>query len=488
MNRPYFISLFLVLSLLGLSGAVKADNALLPTVNLPQALHFLTPAGEDIMLSPDSYEVEVVDSWLKLLPKGEARTAMVLIEALPGSHDEPVTEPVVRGQFDESNPDLFHLAVLLPDGTGWEALGTTSGVRPRGSVLAYLRSKMPSRNPPSLSTRKPQPQHRFAQRSNPVNCGPYSNDIVKQEGVHQPPALAVYQNQLHMIVNKFYDGSNVGIMTALIDVAPPLEHWVYANGQWHLNRPALSQRSQKGVALATLGDKLHMVRKDEDSDQLFHSFFDGEQWTASFKIPNQKSKARPALARFEGALHLVYVGENSIDVLHSIYRDKKWTIPQKTGIKSADVPALAISPIGFRRPLLHMVTTLPVGVDLPLNIRYLFLSAFGGNRWSSAKKIAKEITVLAPSLASTQSGSEKWLQLMHSGNSTQELRQILYGPYQSGRETKVGWFNDQRFLNQKSESSPSVTFLEGCWHMVTVKNDRLLHTTFSTKDVHLQAR
>jgi hypothetical protein len=77
---------------------------------------------------------------------------------------------------------------------------------------------------------------------------------------------------------------------------------------------------------------------------------------------------------------------------------------------------------------------------------------------------------------------------MHTGKTAQELRHILYGPYQSGKETKVGWFDDQRFLNQKSEAPPSVTFFEGCWHMVTVKNDRLLHSTFSTKEVHPRAR
>ena len=47
-----------------------AANALTTTVELPTSIHFLTPAGDDVEVGSGIYQVEVAESWLKLVPEG----------------------------------------------------------------------------------------------------------------------------------------------------------------------------------------------------------------------------------------------------------------------------------------------------------------------------------------------------------------------------------------------------------------------------------
>jgi hypothetical protein len=67
-------------------GSVMMVHADIPhplTVDFPASLHFLTPGGEDVVLPAGMYQVEVAESWLKLLPEGLGRTEAVLLEATP---------------------------------------------------------------------------------------------------------------------------------------------------------------------------------------------------------------------------------------------------------------------------------------------------------------------------------------------------------------------------------------------------------------------
>ena len=128
------------------------SEGLQPTVHLDRQVHFFTPQGEDISLPSGNYHIEMAESWLKLLPEGEAPSSMILLEAIKGNHGEQLAETTVRVAPDESNPDIFYLAILLPDGTGLETSGSYSGIRTRRSRLAILkRSK-------SKTTRRLAPQ------------------------------------------------------------------------------------------------------------------------------------------------------------------------------------------------------------------------------------------------------------------------------------------------------------------------------------------
>ena len=107
-------------------------------VEFSSVLHFLTPSGEDVEVGPGIYEVETAESWLKLVPEGESPASAVLLEALAGAHQESLTQQTVRLERDTEHPDVFHLAMLLPGGTGLETIGTTSGIFSRGVQMAIL--------------------------------------------------------------------------------------------------------------------------------------------------------------------------------------------------------------------------------------------------------------------------------------------------------------------------------------------------------------
>lgn len=115
-------------------------------VELPFAIHFLTPGGEDVVVGPGSYDLEVADSWLKLVPVGEGRMSAILLEGTPGTHEEILGESAARAVSDTLDPNVFHVALLHPGGTGLEAIGTKSGIRPRGFNFKFL-TKMNTRPP-----------------------------------------------------------------------------------------------------------------------------------------------------------------------------------------------------------------------------------------------------------------------------------------------------------------------------------------------------
>ena len=115
-----------------------ANPSSFSTIEFDQPLHFFGVDGTDMVIPPGHYQVEAAESWLKLVPAGEPRSAAVLLEAKQGRHGETLTEPVVRTEEDKDNPDVFHIAVLLSDGSGLEAIGTKSGIRPRAVNFAFM--------------------------------------------------------------------------------------------------------------------------------------------------------------------------------------------------------------------------------------------------------------------------------------------------------------------------------------------------------------
>ena len=135
--EPFCTCLFSILTIVGGSTLALAETAS-TTVEFPSAIHFLTPAGDDIEVSQGSYEVEAAESWLKLVPEGQGRMEAVLLDAVQGKHEEPLTEITVRLEEDPENQDVFHLVLLRSDGSGLEAMGTKSGIRPRGWKSAFV--------------------------------------------------------------------------------------------------------------------------------------------------------------------------------------------------------------------------------------------------------------------------------------------------------------------------------------------------------------
>jgi len=126
-QRPYLFTLITAACLALFTGATYADT----TVTLDQPVHFLTAEGSDVVLDAGSYTVEAADGWLKVTPSEGKTVDALLLEAQSATHEESLTEPLtilVQGE----TPDVHHLALLLPDGNRFEAIGTYSGIRSRG--------------------------------------------------------------------------------------------------------------------------------------------------------------------------------------------------------------------------------------------------------------------------------------------------------------------------------------------------------------------
>lgn len=127
----FFLSL--CLTLLFLAGSVHAASTDPErTIELHSTVHFLSPDGSNIEISPGLYEVEPAEGWIRLIP-GERRNAL-LIEANRSSHSLEIENPLAM-TFPGDTPeeaDLHFVLLLLPGGQSLEATGTYSGIRPRG--------------------------------------------------------------------------------------------------------------------------------------------------------------------------------------------------------------------------------------------------------------------------------------------------------------------------------------------------------------------
>jgi hypothetical protein len=103
------------------------------TITLDQAVHFIGTDGSDAVADPGDYSVEAAQEWLRLIPGTERRNAL-LIEANAITHEEILTSPMaisLPGEEGET-ADIHHVVLLLPDGQSLDAVGTYSGIRPRG--------------------------------------------------------------------------------------------------------------------------------------------------------------------------------------------------------------------------------------------------------------------------------------------------------------------------------------------------------------------
>jgi hypothetical protein len=100
------------------------------TVSLTQAVHFTDAEGQDVVVGPGSYRVDAEGTnRIRLFPAETGKA--VVIDAVSFTHQQLVESPVPLTVPDPQQPDVLHLALLSPGGTGLDAIGTYSGVKPR---------------------------------------------------------------------------------------------------------------------------------------------------------------------------------------------------------------------------------------------------------------------------------------------------------------------------------------------------------------------
>jgi pimeloyl-ACP methyl ester carboxylesterase len=102
-----------------------------PVILLDKTVHFAAPDGTPVLVNPGGYIVEAVDKSLRLtVPDGESP---LVVSASPGTHKEAIKSPTALSfAEDGGRSDIHHIVLLFPDGKSLDAVGTYSGIMPRG--------------------------------------------------------------------------------------------------------------------------------------------------------------------------------------------------------------------------------------------------------------------------------------------------------------------------------------------------------------------
>lgn len=103
------------------------------SITISQSIHFFAEDGGDVMASAGTYNLEQAGPrQLRLVrqPNAEAGHPLV-IDAVPINLGEAVGQPVALHLLWKE--EEHHLILLSRSGEGLEAIGSTSGIRSRGS-------------------------------------------------------------------------------------------------------------------------------------------------------------------------------------------------------------------------------------------------------------------------------------------------------------------------------------------------------------------
>ncbi len=129
--------------LIGILGGEPASTFASAQVELNQTLHFTDPDGMPIQLDPGIYEFSYSEGeQLHVSPAGKKP---LTIHARPGDHSEPITQPKALVVEDEGDATVVWVMYLLPNGKGWEAMGSTTGIQSRGRLRLSKRKRNFSR-------------------------------------------------------------------------------------------------------------------------------------------------------------------------------------------------------------------------------------------------------------------------------------------------------------------------------------------------------
>ena len=292
----------------------------------------------------------------------------------------------------------------------------------------------------------------YSTRGRAVDWRPGS--VLEAQGTKAAPAVAVYNNQLHMV--HLGDSTN-NIWWSIFDG----QTWKTAKGAPG-NATIPGQKSKASPALAVFDRKLHMVHLGDSSNDIWWSMYDGDSWKQSNglggneKIPHQKSKASPALAVFNGRLHMVHLGDSSNELWMSIYDGISWK--QSNGLAgnekipgqlSKSAPSLAV----FNNRL-HMLHSGNSSNDI-------WWSMYDGVSWKKSdgtegnEKIPEQKSKVSPSLAVFNNE----LHMVHLGDSSNDIWNSTF----NGK-----WAANRRRYDGKSKACPVMADLAGKFYMLHV--------------------
>lgn len=133
MIRDRFLTAAILVFVIAPPLSVSAvEMGTLPTIELPDPIHFTAPDGSDVVMAPGVYQ----------MARGKESTLV-----LTGQNDQPVPEiqactmsyggvleaPTALLIEEDGEEDEIHLVLLSPDGDDRDAIDTLSGTRSRAT-------------------------------------------------------------------------------------------------------------------------------------------------------------------------------------------------------------------------------------------------------------------------------------------------------------------------------------------------------------------
>jgi hypothetical protein len=164
-----------------------------------------------------------------------------------------------------------------------------------------------------------------------LHWGPSS--IVTNAQTSHPPALALFDNKMHLVWKGPVGDHNV-------------YHATYAGGAWSVAQPVPGVATTSQPALVVYGGALFLVFKGAEGDHgIYWSSLasSASAWLAPTKIADFATGTGPAVVAFSGRLHLVWKGVGDDYRLNTANFDGNfwWPRHEIPGVASSSTPSLA---------------------------------------------------------------------------------------------------------------------------------------------------
>jgi len=117
-----------LLFVLFLPTAGIAEAPLAPSVSINQGLFFMSLAGEPVQLEPGTYQVTQGKTESHLMLVKDGGSVQILAERI--EHEGELSSPIAL--IVPENDQEQRITLLLPNGGGFEAIGSFSGIQERG--------------------------------------------------------------------------------------------------------------------------------------------------------------------------------------------------------------------------------------------------------------------------------------------------------------------------------------------------------------------
>ena len=106
-------------------------------VEFDREMHFLSKEGTDVALPPGSYYVDPVQDGIRLKSADQEEAEAVIVEAEATTHEQSVESP--ESVSVKEGDDQQVVLILMPEGKGLQAVGSSSGIQSRGKMFRKIK-------------------------------------------------------------------------------------------------------------------------------------------------------------------------------------------------------------------------------------------------------------------------------------------------------------------------------------------------------------